>query len=102
MIQVLVTTLHKNTEGGGEILKLEWRHLWTTTDIIIIFSSCSRLGLVSLGYLWRRNQSELLDDGKLEAIIVKVSISPAICVGIRTKSYIVIQIKIIFIKCKMI
>ncbi len=46
---------------------------------LITFSSCSRLGLVSLGYLWRRNQSELLDemldDGKLEAIIVKVAIS---------------------------
>lgn len=38
---------------------------------------CSRLGLVSLGYLWRRNQAELLDEmldcGKLEAIIIKVA-----------------------------
>ena len=38
---------------------------------------CSRLGLVSLAYLWRRNQAELLDEmiveGQLNSIIVKVA-----------------------------
>jgi hypothetical protein len=38
--------------------------------------SCARLGLTSLGYLWRRDQEELLEemiDSGIEAIIVKVA-----------------------------
>lgn len=38
--------------------------------------SCSRLGLTSLGYLWRREQEELLDEmieSGVEAILVKVA-----------------------------
>jgi uncharacterized protein (TIGR00290 family) len=37
---------------------------------------CSRLGLVSLSYLWRRDQAELFDemiDSKVEAILIKVA-----------------------------
>lgn len=37
---------------------------------------CSRLNLVSLGFLWRRDQSELLDemiDNQIEAVIIKVA-----------------------------
>ena len=37
---------------------------------------CSRLGLVSLSYLWRRDQAELFDemiDAKVEAILIKVA-----------------------------
>ena len=37
---------------------------------------CSRLGLASLGYLWRREQTELLQemiDSNVEAILVKVA-----------------------------
>lgn len=37
---------------------------------------CSRLGLTSLGYLWRREQTELLQemiDSEMEAILVKVA-----------------------------
>jgi len=37
---------------------------------------CSRLGLVSLGYLWRRDQSELLDemvDNKIESVLIKTA-----------------------------
>ncbi|TDH69588.1 hypothetical protein CCR75_003929 [Bremia lactucae] len=37
---------------------------------------CSRLGLTSLGYLWRRDQTELLQemiDSKVEAILIKVA-----------------------------
>ncbi len=37
---------------------------------------CSRLGLISLGYLWRRNQTELLsemNDANLHAILIKVA-----------------------------
>lgn len=37
---------------------------------------CSRLGLISLAYLWRRDQKELLQemiDSRLHAIIIKVS-----------------------------
>lgn len=37
---------------------------------------CSRLGLISLAYLWRRDQKELLQemiDSQLHAIIIKVS-----------------------------
>ena len=44
--------------------------------LTVCFSRCSRLGLVSLAYLWRRSQSELLDEmieSKVEAIIIKVA-----------------------------
>ena len=44
--------------------------------IIIFFHRCSRLGLVSLSYLWRRDQTELLESmisGGMEAVIVKVA-----------------------------
>ena len=37
---------------------------------------CSRLGLVSLSYLWHCDQAELLDemiDAKVEAILIKVA-----------------------------
>ena len=37
---------------------------------------CSRLDLVSLSYLWRRDQAELFDemiDAKVEAILIKVA-----------------------------
>ena len=37
---------------------------------------CSRLGLTSLGYLWRREQTELLQemiDSNVHAILVKVA-----------------------------
>ena len=55
-------------------------HLNTSyTLLYIIYFRCSRLGLISLSYLWRRNQAELLDemidDGKLNSIIVKVIFS---------------------------
>lgn len=39
---------------------------------------CSRLGLISLAYLWRRDQKELLQemiDSQLHAIIIKVSMT---------------------------
>lgn len=41
----------------------------------IIVLSCQRLGLVSLAYLWRRNQKELLQEmivNGVDAIIIKV------------------------------
>ena len=37
---------------------------------------CSRLDLVNLSYLWRRDQAELFDemiDAKVEAILIKVA-----------------------------
>ena len=37
---------------------------------------CSRLGLVSLAYLWRRDQAELLDEmisSKIDSILIKVA-----------------------------
>ena len=42
---------------------------------------CSRLGLVSLAYLWRRDQAELLDqmvDLGLESVLIKVSQYPLV------------------------
>lgn len=45
---------------------------------------CSRLGLVSLAYLWRRDQKELLQemiDSQLHAIIIKVSICNCTAAG---------------------
>jgi diphthamide synthase (EF-2-diphthine--ammonia ligase) len=42
-----------------------------------ISSSCTRLNLVSLAYLWRRDQAELLQemiDCQLDAIIIKVNL----------------------------
>lgn len=39
--------------------------------------SCERLGLVSLAYLWQREQKELLDDmiaSNLHAILIKVAV----------------------------
>lgn len=47
-----------------------------TIDFFLFIHSCSRLGLVSLAYLWRRDQSELLQemiDGGLEAVVIKVA-----------------------------
>ena len=41
-----------------------------------LISRCSRLGLVSISYLWRRDQDELFDemiDAKVEAILIKVA-----------------------------
>lgn len=41
-----------------------------------MLSRCSRLGLTSLGYLWRREQEELLDEmieSGIDAILVKVA-----------------------------
>ena len=43
---------------------------------LFLFSRYSRLGLVSLSYLWRRDQAELFDemiDAKVEAILIKVA-----------------------------
>lgn len=42
----------------------------------MIFNRCVRLGLVSLAYLWRRDQGELLQemiDCHINAIIIKVA-----------------------------
>ena len=51
-------------------------HEWIFT---YFYFRCSRLALVSLSYLWRRNQAEvfdeMIDDGKLNSIIVKVPFS---------------------------
>ena len=42
----------------------------------LISLSCSRLGLSSLAYLWRRDQQELLSEmisSGIEAVLVKVA-----------------------------
>ena len=42
----------------------------------LFFVRCSRLGLTPLGYLWRRDQEELLDEMiqcGIKAIIIKVA-----------------------------
>lgn len=47
------------------------------------FFSCERLGLISLGYLWEKNQKKLLNEmvnSDLNAIIVKVA-----CMGLNEK-----------------
>ena len=43
---------------------------------LALCNSCSRLGLVSLSYLWRREQAELLKemiDNGVTAIVIKVA-----------------------------
>lgn len=57
----------------------KWEHLCTCNDfkniILNIVLRCQRLGLVSLAYLWRRNQKELLQEmiiNGVDAIIIKV------------------------------
>ncbi|KAF4322703.1 hypothetical protein JM18_002539 [Phytophthora kernoviae] len=43
---------------------------------VVNINRCSRLGLTSIGYLWRREQTELLQemiDSEVEAIVVKVA-----------------------------
>lgn len=45
-------------------------------DLSCALCSCSRLGLTSVGYLWRREQVDLLQDmvdASMESIIVKVA-----------------------------
>lgn len=47
----------------------------SSNDALILYR-CSRLGLVSLAYLWRRDQGELLQemiDGGVEAVVIKVA-----------------------------
>lgn len=42
----------------------------------VFFFSCSRLGLISLAYLWQRDQAELLEEminNRVNAILVKVA-----------------------------
>ena len=69
--------------------RLSWRSPWTfefdavcsgaiLSDYqrVRVENVCSRLGLVSLSYLWRRDQAELFDemiDSKVEAILIKVA-----------------------------
>jgi diphthine-ammonia ligase len=41
-----------------------------------VICSCTRLGLISLSYLWRRDQSELLQemvDSRMVAVLIKVA-----------------------------
>ncbi len=43
---------------------------------LLLMSSCSRLGLVSLAYLWRREQGELLREmveAGVRAVVIKVA-----------------------------
>ena len=42
----------------------------------LMFYSCTRLGLVSLAYLWKRDQKELLQEmieSKVHAVLIKVA-----------------------------
>lgn len=46
------------------------------TNISSFYCRCTRLGLISLGYLWQRDQAELLQemiDCQIDAILVKVA-----------------------------
>jgi len=43
---------------------------------LFFFNSCTRLGLTSLSYLWRRDQEELLNEmicSGMQAILIKVA-----------------------------
>ena len=45
-------------------------------NVSLFHLSCARLGLVSLAYLWQREQDELLHemvDNGVEAILIKIS-----------------------------
>ena len=42
----------------------------------VCLCSCARLGLVSLAYLWRRDQTQLLREmvkAEVEAVVIKVA-----------------------------
>ncbi len=46
------------------------------TTALLCHTRCSRVGLVSLSYLWRRNQEQLLKemiDNGIQAIVIKVA-----------------------------
>ncbi len=46
------------------------------TTALLCHTRCSRVGLVSLSYLWRRNQEQLLRemiDNGIQAIVIKVA-----------------------------
>lgn len=48
----------------------------TINDFLFYICSCARLGLISLSYMWRRDQSELLQemiDCGVNAIIIKTA-----------------------------
>ena len=60
----------------------EWGCCLRLSDTQVVFfwgflpSSCSRLGLVSLSYLWQRDQTELLGEminNGVKAIVIKVA-----------------------------
>jgi hypothetical protein len=49
---------------------------WPITNLILKPSSCRRLNLTSLAYLWQRDQAELLSEmieAGMEAILIKVA-----------------------------
>lgn len=56
--------------------KFFWGFGFSFPFLILIFYRCSRLKLVSLAYLWRRDQTELLQEMincNVHAIIIKVA-----------------------------
>jgi len=49
---------------------------WRVWQILKVESSCRRLGLTSLSYLWQRDQGELLQemvDCEVNAVLIKVA-----------------------------
>lgn len=61
---------------GARMCESKATSIIVESKIFKLFCRCSRLNLISLAYLWRRDQAELLQemiDCQLDAILIKVS-----------------------------
>ncbi|KAI8482639.1 diphthine--ammonia ligase [Branchiostoma belcheri] len=68
--------LLQEIKGDVEIEAVSVGAILSDYQRVRVENVCSRLGLTSLGYLWRRNQQELLQemiDAQVHAIVIKVA-----------------------------
>ena len=81
----LFELIKKAIESCPEITAVASGAIFSDYQRIRVENVCMRLGLVSLSYLWRRDQSELLEEmrlAKINAIIIKIA-----SLGLTTKKH---------------
>ena len=74
-VEDLFELIKKAKESCPEITAVASGAIFSDYQRIRVENVCTRLGLVSLSYLWRRDQSELLEEMRLaniNAIIIKL------------------------------
>ena len=75
-VEDLFELIKKAKESCPEITAVASGAIFSDYQRIRVENVCTRLGLVSLSYLWRRDQSELLEEMRLaniNAIIIKIA-----------------------------